>query len=87
MPEISRFYGIIIRMFGKDHNPPHFHVKYGEFNCKIDIKTGELIEGELPSKQLRLVQAWFEIHNEELINNWEEGQKDNPKIIKIEPLK
>lgn len=86
MPELSRFYGIIIYMFVKDHNPPHFHAKYGEFMGILDIRTGELIEGELPRRALRLVQDWTELHKEELILNWESAQSDNPEFKRIEPL-
>ena len=86
MPELSRFYGIIIYMFVKDHNPPHFHAKYGEFMGIVNIQTGELIDGELPRRALRLVQDWTELHKAELIKNWQSAQSDNPEIVKIEPL-
>ncbi len=52
MPEISRFFGLIITMYGEDHNPPHFHVQYNEFRAIIEIITGEILQGSLPSKQL-----------------------------------
>ena len=87
MPEISRFLGIIIKMFFDDHNPPHFHVEYGEFKAIIDIRTAELLEGYLPSKQLKLVQAWAILHEEELLENFENLGKDVKSWIKIEPLK
>lgn len=86
MPELSRFYGIIIYMFAKDHNPPHFHAKYGEFVGIIDIRTGEIIEGALPRRALRLVQDWAELHKEELMINWKSAQSDNPTFKRIEPL-
>lgn len=86
MPELSRFYGIIIYMFAKDHNPPHFHAKYGEHIGIIDIRTGELIEGELPRRALRLVQDWTELHKEELMSNWDSAQSENPEFKRIEPL-
>jgi len=86
MPELSRFYGIIIYMFAKDHSPPHCHVKYGEYMGLINIRTGEVIEGKLPRRALRLVQDWIEIHQEELEKNWEEAQTDHPNFQKIEPL-
>ena len=57
MPEISRFFGIIIKMFFKDHSPPHFHVEFGEFRAIFNIQSQEIMEGNLPSKQLKLVQA------------------------------
>ncbi|MBF9254705.1 DUF4160 domain-containing protein [Pontibacter sp. 172403-2] len=87
MPELSRFYGIIIYMFVKDHNPPHFHAKYGEFIGVIDIRTGEIIEGDLPRRALRLVQDWAELHRIELMANWEAAQSDSPELNKIEPLR
>lgn len=86
MPEISRFYGIIIAMFAKDHLPPHFHARYAEFRAQIEIDTGEVLEGELPSRALRLIKEWCEIHEEELKYNWIESQQDNPIINKIDPL-
>jgi hypothetical protein len=86
MPELSRFYGIIIYMFAKDHNPPHFHAKYGDHMGIIDIQKSELIEGELPRRALRLVQDWAELHKDELLLNWETAQSDNPEFRRIEPL-
>lgn len=86
MPELSRFYGIIIYMFAKDHNPPHFHAKYGEYMGIIDIRSGELLEGELPRRALRLVEDWTELHKEKLMFNWESAQSDNPEFERIEPL-
>ena len=87
MPEICRFYGIIIRMFFRDHFPPHFHVEFAEHNAKINILSGDLIDGFLPQKALRLVQAWAEIHREELLKNYEASLTDGGVISKIEPLK
>jgi hypothetical protein len=86
MPEISRFFGIIISMFAKDHLPPHFHARYGEFKALFNLKTGELIEGNMPRRAIRLIQDWVELHQEELQSNWEECQKNNPDIKPIEPL-
>lgn len=86
MPEISRFLGIIIKMFFDDHNPPHFHVEYNEYKAIIEIRTAELTEGYLPSKQLKLVQAWAILHEEELLQNFENLGKDNKSWSKIEPL-
>lgn len=86
MPEISRFYGIIIYMFAKDHNPPHFHAKYGEYKGIFNIKTGELMEGELPKRALRLIEDWIELNRKELMENWESSQTDFPELKKINPL-
>lgn len=73
MPTISMFYGIIIRMYlGKsEHNPPHFHAYYQEFTATVDIHTSEIIEGNLPRKQTKLILAWAELHKEELLADWE----------------
>jgi hypothetical protein len=87
MPEICRFYGIIIRMFFKDHVPPHFHAEYAEYKAQISISEGEIIEGTLPKKALRLVQAWTELHRDELMNNYNESLKEGGIISRIEPLK
>jgi hypothetical protein len=86
MPELSRFYGIVIYMFVKDHNPPHFHAKYGEFKGIFSIQTGELLEGELPRRAIRLIEDWTELHRDELMKNWESAQSDSPEFEKIEPL-
>ncbi|MCX6172226.1 MAG: DUF4160 domain-containing protein [Flavobacterium sp.] len=85
MPEICRFYGIIIQMFFNDHNPPHFHVVYGDFKAVINIED-EIVEGFMPKRALKLVFEWMELHKKELIENWELAQNGElPK--KIEPLK
>lgn len=73
MPIISMFYGIIIRMYLLDeqhHHLPHIHAKYAEFEASINLEDGELLAGELPRKQLRLVQAWIELHRDELMADW-----------------
>jgi hypothetical protein len=74
MPIISMFYGIIIRLYLIDnthHNVPHIHAKYAEFEASISIEEGEMLAGDLPRKQLRLVQAWIELHRDELRADWE----------------
>ena len=74
MPVISMFYGIIIRLYLLDnqhHNLPHIHARYAEFEASIDLLDAELLAGELPRKQLRLVQAWIELHRDELMADWE----------------
>lgn len=88
MPTLSMFFGIIIRMYyaPKEHNPPHIHVYYQEYKAIINIINCEIIGGELPSKQQRLVLAWIEIHNEELIADWNLCQ-NGEKPFSIEPLK
>ena len=73
MPVISRFYGIIIRMYflQSEHNPPHIHAIYGEDVAAMEIQTGNIIEGHLPPKAKALVQEWMSIHRDELMNIWE----------------
>lgn len=87
MPEVSRFYGIIIRMFFNDHLPPHFHANYSDYSAQINIISGEIMNGELPGRALRLVQDWTELHRNELLKNYIESQKEGGVISKIEPLK
>lgn len=85
MPTISMFYGIIIRMYYVDHNPPHFHAFYEKNIAKFDL-NGEMIDGKLPSKQIKLVKAWVEIHKKELEANWELA-KNSERPFKIIPLR
>jgi hypothetical protein len=88
VPEISRFYGIIIRMyaeFGEPHHLPHFHAYYQEDVAIFRLSPIEFLSGGLPNRQRRLVEAWAELHEQELINDWERlhsGQKPLP----IKPL-
>ena len=70
MPEVSRFYGIIIKMFFSDHQPPHFHVVYNDFNAVFNIDTLEMIEGDLPSRASSLVKEWAALYQTELKNIW-----------------
>ena len=88
MPTISMFFGIIIRMYyaPKEHNPPHIHVYYNDFVAVVSIENFEIMQGKLPTKQLRLVLAWMEIHKEELMANWNLCQ-NGEKPFKIESLK
>ena len=84
MPEISSFYGIVIYMYMSEHNPPHFHVKYQDYEAIITIKDG-IITGSLPRRALRLVYEWLDLHQEELMANWERlGKSEAP--MKITPL-
>lgn len=85
MPIISMFYGIIIEMYFRDHNPPHFHAKYQGDEAIYDL-DGNVINGELPRAQSRMVEAWCEIHHDELVADWEMASKKNT-TFKIEPLK
>lgn len=82
MPTISAFYGILIQMFFKDHAPPHFHVKYGEFKAVIDINALSLLNGKLPRRALNLVLDWAELHQAELLEDWKLCEEmQNPKPI------
>lgn len=88
MPVISMFYGIIIRMYFLDdqhHGMPHIHARYAEFEASVNINDGEILAGELPRKQLRLVQAWIELHRDELIADWSLATAGEP-LYKIDPL-
>ena len=73
MPVLSRFYGIIIRMYFQqsEHNPPHIHALYGEDMAAIDIQNGEILEGHLPPKALLMVREWMSIHQKALLHIWE----------------
>ncbi len=73
MPVLSRFYGIIIRMYFQqaEHNPPHIHALYGEDMAAIDIQTGEVLEGYQPPKALAMVREWAAIHKTDLLHMWE----------------
>ena len=88
MPTLSMFFGIIIRMYyaPKEHNPAHIHAYFQEYKASVKILDGEIINGNLPSKQLKLVLAWIEIHKDELLANWELCQ-NGEKPFSIEPLK
>lgn len=85
MPEISLFFGIRITMFYNDHNPPHFHAEYADRRALIDIQNGCVMRGSLPSRQLKFVLAWSELHKDELMQNWELA-KDNRSLSAIAPL-
>jgi hypothetical protein len=81
MPEISRFYGIVIMMFHGDHAPPHFHARYGEHEASVLIGTNLLVEGRLPARAARLVRMWARAHQAELAADWgavEQGVQPTP---------
>ena len=89
MPELSRFFGIVIRMFvevGEPHHRPHFHAYYQEQSVVLAIDTLEVLGGELPKVQMRLVEAWAEIHRAELASDWALLQSGQPPV-KIDPLR
>ena len=85
MPEICRFLGAIITMNFREHNPPHFHVQYGDMKAIFEIRTGKLLEGKLPPRLVRLIQEWRRIHRNELESAWQVAQ-DYKTPKKIKPL-
>ncbi len=85
MPEISRFYGIIIRMYFGDHNPPHFHAEYQEFKAEYNIQSLDVIVGVMPKRAHALILEWASLHKKELLTNWEKASIPD-SINPIEPL-
>ncbi len=85
MPEISRFYGIVIRMYHNDHNPPHFHAIYGDEQAQIGIHSLAILDGRLAPRALGLVIEWASLHREELIEDWEFARNQEP-LRRIAPL-
>jgi hypothetical protein len=85
MPEISRFFGIIITLYYNDHPPPHFHVRYGSQKAIVDIQTLKILQGELSSRTFNLVREWALEHQAELLENWELARQAQP-LAPIEPL-
>lgn len=89
MPVISMFYEIIIKMFyfdNQQHSCPHIHVHYQDESAVVEIPTGNVLEGSLKSNKMKLVQAWIEIHQDELMADWELAV-NGEEIFKIDPLK
>lgn len=81
MPEIARFYGIVIKLFFADHPPPHFHAMYGEYVGLYSIATMEMIEGDLPKRADKLVKEWASINKDALLNMW-----DTQEFYRLPPL-
>ena len=86
MPEISRFFGIIIRMYFGDHNPPHFHAIYQDDTAEYNILTLEVIRGKIPNRAHSLVLEWASMHRNELLEDWKLAS-DMMEMKPIEPLK
>ncbi|MBI2413521.1 MAG: DUF4160 domain-containing protein [Deltaproteobacteria bacterium] len=86
MPVICRFFGIIIAIYYNDHNPPHFHARYGEDSVIIRIEDFAVLEGYLPPRALGLVMEWADIHRDDLRNDWALASENMP-LLQIEPLK
>jgi hypothetical protein len=78
MPELSRFYGIVVRMFFNDHLPPHFHAYYGSDEALIAIETLSLFAGRLPPRAMGLVVEWASLHQAELMESWRRAQGLEP---------
>lgn len=85
MPEISRFLGIVIKMYFQDHNPPHFHVIYNQYKTSINIDDLKIIDGELPPRIYGIIAEWTLLHKKELMENWNKA-KLLQSLNKIEPL-
>ena len=88
MPIISMFYGIIVYLYALDnrqHHLPHIHIEYQEYEAVIAIPTGEILAGNIPTNKMKLVQAWIEIHRDELIADWSIAIKGG-EIFRIDPL-
>ena len=81
MPEICRFFGIIVSLYWRDHNPPHIHFSYGNYECSISV-LDRIVDGQAPAK----VIEWIDLHEGEILTLWEKAQKGE-KLNKIEPLK
>ena len=84
MPEVSRFLGIVITMFYREHGPPHFHATYGAYDVQVSIMDGS-VNGRFPARALRLVREWQTLHKEELLENWELARQSRP-LNTISPL-
>jgi hypothetical protein len=85
MPELTRFYGIIIRLYYDDHPPPHLHISYQNAEAVLRLDTLELARGALPRRALSLVLEWVLAHRDELRQNWERAERGDP-IVPIAPL-
>jgi hypothetical protein len=85
MPEICRFFGIIIRMFFDDHNPPHFHAEYDGEVALIDIRNLSVFSGRLPPRVIGLVIEWATVHQKELFVDWDRA-RGQQELLKIAPL-
>jgi hypothetical protein len=85
VPELSRFFGIVIAMYYNDHAPPHFHAKYGESEVTVRIDDGEILDGFLSARAKRLVEEWRILRQEELMQDWLRARARQP-LNRIEPL-
>lgn len=84
MPVISRFYGIVVFINYRDHNPPHFHARYQDQEVIVDIQNG-VVTGTMSKRALQLLFEWFELHREELMENWNRA-RDRRVLLPVAPL-
>ena len=82
MPEVTRFFGIVVRMYFRDHSPAHFHAEYGEYEALVEIETLSILRGELPRRAMALVLEWAALHRQELRADWERARGGTP----LEPI-
>ncbi len=82
MPEVSRFFGIVIRMYFNDHEPAHFHAVYGEHEALIEIETLAIYRGKLPGRALAMVLEWAALRRDELRRDWNRARRGGP----VEPI-
>ena len=85
MPELSRFYGVVIKMYYNDHNPPHFHAEYGSDQVVVDANTLGIMGGRLPPRATGLVMEWAAQHQEDLLHAWKQARNMEP-LNRIDPL-
>lgn len=84
MPIISRFFGIVIYILWRDHNPPHFHARYGDEEITVEIETGK-VAGNITQRALNMIQEWREQYKEELLADWRLAEQNKP-LLRISPL-
>ena len=85
MPEICRFFGIIISLYWRDHNPPHIHIEYGEYQCSMSI-SDRVVNGQIPLKIVTKVNEWMNLHEDEILALWYKAQRGE-KLNRTDPLK
>ena len=85
MPEVSRFFGIVIRMYFDEHNPPHFHALYAGNEAQVGINPIVILEGKLPNRAASMVLEWAALHQQDLMHNWHRLRNDQP-TERIDPL-
>lgn len=86
MPRLSEFYGIVVYMYWRDHNPPHVHAIYGDDEALVSIADGRVLAGSLPRTAARLVTDWTELRRDELMANWQRAQVPEP-LVAVDPLR